>query len=94
MSEAAVNAERRVVIQNKYGLHARPAAEFVKKAHQFDADVWVRKEDLEVNGKSIMGMMMLAAERGSEILIRATGADAETAVSVLSDLVEGRFGED
>ena len=94
MSEAVENAERRVVIQNKYGLHARPAAEFVKKAHQFNADVWVRKEELEVNGKSIMGMMMLAAERGAEIVIRATGADAETAVSVLSDLVEGRFGEE
>ena len=86
--------ERNVVIQNRYGLHARPAAEFVKKAHQFDADVWVRKEDLEVNGKSIMGMMMLAAEQGAEITIRAAGSDAEDAVSALSALIEGRFGEE
>jgi phosphocarrier protein HPr len=86
--------ERVVVIQNKYGLHARPAAEFVKKAHQFTADVWVRKDELEVSGKSIMGMMMLAAERGAEIVIRAAGDDAEQAVDTLSALVDGRFGEE
>lgn len=90
----SAECERTVLIQNKYGLHARPAAEFVKAAHGFDCDVWVRKEGLEVNGKSIMGMMMLAAERGAEIVIRAAGADAEQAVHVLSDLVSSRFGED
>lgn len=88
------SCHRNVVIQNKYGLHARPAAEFVKKAHQFTCDVWVRKDELEVNGKSIMGMMMLAAEHGSEIVIRATGADAEEAVDVLTALVSSRFGEE
>ena len=88
------SAERTVLIQNRYGLHARPAAEFVKMAHRYSADVWVRKDDLEVNGKSIMGMMMLAAERGSEIVIRAAGADAAVAVDELSALVDGRFGED
>lgn len=93
MSET-VSAERAVVIQNTYGLHARPAAEFVKAAHVFEADIWVRKEDLEVNGKSIMGMMMLAAERGAEIVIRATGSDAEEAVDRLCMLVDGRFGEE
>lgn len=93
MSEAS-GTQRRVVIRNKYGLHARPAAEFVKKAHEFDADVWVRKEELEVNGKSIMGMMMLAAECGAEIVIRADGSDAELAVESLSALIDGRFGED
>lgn len=87
------SCERTVIIQNKYGLHARPAAEFVKRAHTFDADVWVRKADLEVNGKSIMGMMMLAAERGSEIVIRAAGNDAEAAVDALSTLVDSQFGE-
>lgn len=87
-------AERAVLVQNTYGLHARPAAEFVKKAHGFQADIWVRKGDLEVNGKSIMGMMMLAAERGAEIVIRAAGADAADAVEALSALVDGRFGED
>ncbi|MBW3551939.1 MAG: HPr family phosphocarrier protein [Gemmatimonadetes bacterium] len=86
--------ERSVLIQNKYGLHARPAAEFVKKAHDFECDVWVRKADLEVNGKSIMGMMMLAAERGAEIVIRASGPGAAEAVDVLSALVDGRFGEE
>ena len=86
--------ERTVRIRNKYGLHARPAAEFVKQAHTFDARVWVRKEDLEVNGKSIMGMMMLAAEQGAEIVIRAAGSDAEDAVDTLSALVDGRFGEE
>jgi phosphocarrier protein HPr len=86
--------ERTVVIANRYGLHARPAAEFVKLAATFNADVTVRKEDLEVNGKSIMGMMMLAAEFGSEITIRASGADADAAVDGLTALVTRRFGED
>jgi phosphocarrier protein len=85
---------RSVRIANRYGLHARPAAEFVKTANRFQADVFVRRADLEVNGKSIMGMMMLAAECGSEITIRADGADSETAVAELVRLVENRFGED
>ena len=66
----------------------------MKKAHTFDANVWVRKEELEVNGKSIMGMMMLAAEQGSEIVIRAAGSDAQEAVDTLSALVDTRFGEE
>jgi phosphocarrier protein len=86
--------EQIVLIRNKYGLHARPAAEFVKTANQFQADIWVRKHDLEVNGKSIMGMMMLAAECGSEITIRAAGADAGSAVRELVRLVEQKFGEE
>ncbi len=88
------SCERTVRIDNKYGLHARPAAAFVKTAHTFDADVWVRKADLEVNGKSIMGIMMLAAERGTELVIRAAGDDAEEAVEALTALVDGRFGEE
>jgi len=83
-----------VQISNKYGLHARPAAEFVKLANRFASEIWVRKLDLEVNGKSIMGMMMLAAEFGSEITIRASGPDAQTAVRELTGLVERRFGEE
>lgn len=94
MTDNEQTCERVVLIQNKYGLHARPAAEFVKKAHTFDANVWVRKEELEVNGKSIMGMMMLAAEQGSEIVIRAAGSDAQEAVDTLSSLVDTRFGEE
>ncbi len=83
-----------VEIANKHGLHARPAAEFVKLANQYDAEVWVRKSDIEVSGKSIMGVMMLAAECGSMIHIRAEGDDAETAVEALGGLVSGRFGEE
>jgi phosphocarrier protein HPr len=85
---------REVSIANKHGLHARPAAEFVKLANRFSAEVWVAKEDLEVSGKSIMGVMMLAAEYGSTILIRAAGNDAEEAVDALCSLVASRFGED
>lgn len=86
--------ERSLVIQNKYGLHARPAAEFVKTAHAFDCEILVSKDDLEVNGKSIMGMMMLAAEQGAEIVIRASGSDAEAALDKLAGLVDSRFGEE
>ena len=85
---------REVTIVNKHGLHARPAAEFVKLANRYSSDVWVTKEDLEVSGKSIMGVMMLAAECGSKILLRAAGDDAEDAVEALSSLVASRFGED
>ena len=86
--------QQQVRIVNTYGLHARPAAQFVKLASRFQSEVWVRKQDLEVNGKSIMGMMMLAAECGSEITIRAAGVDAGTAVADLAALVESRFGEE
>ncbi len=91
MSESV---ERNVVVQNKYGLHARPAAEFVKAAQKFECQVWVKKGELEVNGKSIMGMMMLAAERGSEIVIRTCGSDQDPALDALCGLVDGRFGEE
>lgn len=86
------NAE--VTIPNKYGLHARPAAEFVKLANQFSSDVWVRKGELEVSGKSIMGVMMLAAECGSIIEIRAAGSDSDEALSALQELVSNGFGEE
>lgn len=85
--------EQTVTILNEYGLHARPAAEFVKLANTFDAEILVCKDDVEVNGKSIMGMMMLAAECGSAITIRASGLAAEAAVQALADLVQRRFGE-
>ncbi|HEY0155635.1 MAG TPA: HPr family phosphocarrier protein [Longimicrobium sp.] len=83
-----------VTIVNRYGLHARPAAEFVKLANRFGAEVWIRKDDVEVSGKSIMGVMMLAAECGSVVHIRARGDDAEAAVAALAGLVYDRFGED
>lgn len=93
MSGSEAAEQRTVAISNRHGLHARPAAEFVKLASRFSADVWVSKEDLEVNGKSIMGMMMLAAERGSLITIRAAGSDAAQAVDGLVSLVQNGFGE-
>ncbi|HEU4584828.1 MAG TPA: HPr family phosphocarrier protein [Gemmatimonadaceae bacterium] len=85
--------ERSVRIVNKNGLHARPAAELVKVASKFQSDITMVRDDLEVNGKSIMGVMMLAAEYGAELLIRASGPDADQAVSELAELVAARFGE-
>jgi phosphocarrier protein len=85
---------REVTIVNKYGLHARPAAEFVKLANRFSAEISVSKDDVEVSGKSIMGVMMLAAEYGSAIRIIAKGSDSEAAVDALSSLVSSRFGEE
>lgn len=88
------SVEKTVQIQNRAGLHARPAAEFVKLAGRFKSEVRVSKEGLEVNGKSIMGVLMLAAERGSSITIQADGSDAGEAVSALADLVGRGFEED
>lgn len=87
-------AERTARIVNSLGLHARPAAAFVKIAGRHQCHILVRKDDLEVNGKSIMGMMMLAAECGSDLHIRADGDDAEAAVAELVALVASGFGED
>ena len=88
-----MNAERNVTIVNRNGLHARPAAEIVKTAARFKSDIVLIRDDLEVNGKSIMGVMMLAAEFGSTLTLRASGPDAEQAVAALADLVAARFGE-
>jgi phosphocarrier protein HPr len=86
-------AERSVQIVNKHGLHARPAAEIVKAASRFKSDITISRDDLEVNGKSIMGVMMLAAEYGASITLRATGPDADDALEALAALVASRFGE-
>ena len=86
-------AERSVQILNKNGLHARPAAEMVKAAAKFKSDITISREDIEVNGKSIMGVMMLAAECGATILLRATGPDADQAIDALASIVAGKFGE-
>ncbi len=86
--------ERTVEIVNRLGLHARPAAEFVKLAARFKAEVLVEKDGLEVNGKSIMGVLMLAAEHGSRLRIQASGSDAKEAVEALSDLVSRGFEEE
>ena len=96
MSTGSAPEERtvRVRIVNRLGLHARPAAEFVKLASRFKSDISVAKDHLEVNGKSIMGVMMLAAEPGSTITITARGEDAEDAIRELSALVQRGFDEE
>jgi phosphocarrier protein HPr len=88
-----MNAERSVRIANRNGIHARPAAEIVKVAAKFKSEIVLVRDDLEVNGKSIMGVMMLAAECGSSITIRAQGPDAEQAAEALAALVADGFGE-
>ena len=86
--------ERSVRIMNRAGLHARPAAEFVKIAARFVAEIELVRGGIRVNGKSIMGVLMLAAERGAEITIKATGSDSPEALDALVDFVERGFGED
>jgi len=85
--------ERTVRIVNRMGLHARPASELVKVASRFEASVTVSRDGLAVNGKSIMGVLMLAAEAGAELHLRAEGADAADAVTALEELVLRGFGE-
>ncbi|HMJ18066.1 MAG TPA: HPr family phosphocarrier protein [Gemmatimonadaceae bacterium] len=85
--------EREVKIVNKLGIHARPAAEIVKTAGKFKSSITIVRDDLEVNAKSIMGVMMLAAEFGSTIMLRATGDDAEAALDALAACIANKFGE-
>ena len=86
--------ETELLIRNQLGLHARPCAMFVKTAARFKSHILVSRDDLEVNGKSIMGVMMLAAEEGSTIRVRADGPDEKEAVDALRELVDGKFGGD
>ncbi len=88
-----MTAERSVQIANRNGLHARPAAEIVKTAARFRSEITIAREDLEVNGKSIMGVMMLAAEYGTLLRLRAEGPDAEEAVESIAQVITSRFGE-
>ncbi len=81
-----------MLIRNQLGLHARACALFVKTAARYQSEVYVARDDLEVNGKSIMGVMMLAAEEGSTIRVRAEGPDETQAVAALRELVDGKFG--
>ncbi len=85
--------ERKVQIVNPLGLHARPAAEFVKLAAAFESEVLVAKDEQQVNGKSILGVMTLAAECGSQLTLRVEGEDAEKAALALSELVMSGFGD-
>jgi phosphocarrier protein HPr len=88
-----MTSEREVRIENRNGLHARPAAEIVKAASRFKSEVTIRRDDMEVNGKSIMGVMMLAAEYGTTLWVCAKGDDAQQAVDALAALVASKFGE-
>ena len=85
--------EREARIVNKLGIHARPAAEIVKTAGKFKSNITIVRDDLEVNAKSIMGVMMLAAENGATIALRAIGDDAEAALDALSAVIANKFGE-
>ncbi|MFQ5465174.1 MAG: HPr family phosphocarrier protein [Thermodesulfobacteriota bacterium] len=86
--------EKTITIVNKLGLHARAASQFVHLAGKFNSEVFISKGDQEVNGKSIMGILILAAAKGTQIRIRAEGEDAADALAALAELVENGFGED
>jgi phosphocarrier protein HPr len=85
--------ERTVQIVNKNGLHARPAAEIVKISAKFKSEITLVKDGMEVNGKSIMGVMMLAAECGASLGLRADGPDADAALDAIASLIANKFGE-
>jgi phosphocarrier protein HPr len=85
---------RSFVIKNKLGLHARAAALLVKKANQFACDIKIEKDGLEVNAKSIMGVMMLAAAKDSTVTLKAKGHDSREALNALGALFKNKFGED
>jgi phosphocarrier protein len=87
-------ARKDFTILNKLGIHARPAAQFVKTANRFQSDIRVEKDGEEVDGKSIMGLMMLAAGHGSIIAVTAEGPDSEAAIEAVGDLIARKFEED
>jgi len=86
--------EKSFTIKNLLGMHARAAAAFVKTANRFQSDVLISKDRQTVNGKSIMGVLMLAAAKGSRVVVRAEGEDAEEAMQALTELIENKFGEE
>lgn len=86
--------KREFVIKNRLGLHARAAAQLVKTANRFRSEIQVEKEGTEVNGKSIMGILMLAAPQGSRISVTVSGEDESGAMDALAQLIEDGFGED
>lgn len=83
-----------ILIKNKTGLHARPAAQLVKIASRFNSEITIYKDGLEVNGKSIMGVMMLAAESGSELDFQINGDDEDDALRAIRELIESNFNEE
>jgi len=89
-----VSAEREFDILNRLGLHARAAAQLVRLANGFACEIRLAKDGMEVNGKSIMGVLMLAAPKDTKILIRAIGLDAEEALAAIGELIARKFGEE
>jgi phosphocarrier protein HPr len=94
ISEADISLQKELVVSNKLGIHARPAAMFVKLATRFESDIFVEKDGEKVNGKSIMGLMMLAAGPGSKLMVQANGGDAAQALVELEALLKRKFDED
>jgi phosphocarrier protein len=88
------NMTKEFLVSNKLGIHARPAALFVKTTNRFECDVFVEKDGEKVNGKSIMGLMMLAAGPGSKLTIQANGPDAAKALAEIEALIKRKFDED
>ena len=85
---------KELTIVNRLGLHARPSAMFVKTASRFKCEIWVEKDGERVNGKSIMGLMMLAAGQGSKLLVTCEGADSEKALADIEEIIRRKFDED
>src|SRR4030095_14776194 len=94
VSEEEMKITKELTVLNKLGIHARPAALFVKTANRFDCEIYVEKDGETVNGKSIMGLMMLAAGPGSKLLVHAEGQDADRAVLEIEALLRRKFDED
>ena len=93
-AERVRKIEKDLTIPNRLGLHARPAAMFVRIASRYRSEIWVSKEGEEVNGKSIMGLMMLAAGQGSKLHVRCEGPDADKAIEEIEALIKAGFNED
>jgi phosphocarrier protein len=86
--------EKEITVINRLGLHARPAAMFVRIASRYRSEIWVEKEGEQINGKSIMGLMMLAAGQGSKLHVRCEGPDADKAIEEIEALIKAGFNED
>ena len=93
-SDETLRITKELIVTNKLGIHARPAAMFVRTASKFECDVFVEKDGERVNGKSIMGLMMLAAGPGSKLKVVAIGSDAQQAVNEIEALLKRKFDED
>lgn len=94
MAQNESDSNRELTVQNKLGIHARPAAMFVKTANKYECDIFVEKDGERVNGKSIMGLMMLAAGPGSKIVIYVEGSDGDSALKDLEELIARKFDEE